>query len=167
MNKLISEEEVKSALDIKSFRDLSKDKITEFISLIPNMNKDVALSIINQFPEYGTFAKDVITQLKEMCDSVLKSNNSSQKAVIDAYRKILDDLGIRLNNENNTAEERHFITDKMVEIADKISAKDSENKEFLLKVLRTVSPYVGGALLLGVAILGVNTKSGELPSIRK
>ena len=34
-NLLVSEEQVKNALKIDSFRNLSKDKIMEFVSLIP------------------------------------------------------------------------------------------------------------------------------------
>ena len=49
---LVSEDQVKKALHIDSFRNLSKDKIMEFASLIPNMDKDVAISIINQFPQH-------------------------------------------------------------------------------------------------------------------
>lgn len=167
MKKLVSDEEVKRALGLDSFRNLSKDKIIEFVSLIPNIDKDVAISIINQFPEYGSFANNAITQLKAMCDSVLESNELSQKEAVSAYRKILDDLGILLNKDATTAEERIMITEKMIEIADKISSKDSENKEFLIGIFKIVSPYVGGALLLGAAILGVNTKGVKLPTIKK
>lgn len=47
---LVSEEQVKDALQINKFSELSKDKIMEFVSLIPNMDKEVAIAIINQFP---------------------------------------------------------------------------------------------------------------------
>lgn len=46
---LVSEEQVKKALQIDSFRNLSKDKIVEFASLIPHMDKDVAIAIINNW----------------------------------------------------------------------------------------------------------------------
>ena len=49
---LVSEDQVKKALHIDSFRNLSKDKIMEFASLIPHMDKDVAIAIINQFPAW-------------------------------------------------------------------------------------------------------------------
>ena len=45
----VSEKSVKQALGIDSFRNLSKDKIMEFASMIPYMDKDVAIAIINQF----------------------------------------------------------------------------------------------------------------------
>ena len=46
----VSEEAVKRALNIDSFRNLSKDKIMQFASMIPYMDKDVAIAIITQFP---------------------------------------------------------------------------------------------------------------------
>ena len=50
---LVSVEEVKNALKIDSFRNLSKDKIMEFVSLIPNMDKEVAINIIEQYPAFA------------------------------------------------------------------------------------------------------------------
>jgi len=55
---LISEAQVKNALGIETFRNISKNKIMKFASLIPNMD--------------------------------------SQKDVIEAYKKILDDFGEKM-----------------------------------------------------------------------
>lgn len=90
---LVTESQVKNALNIESFRNLSKDKIMEFVSLIPSMDKDVALAIINQFPEYSEMAKCMVEQLTVTCDAAIAENASSQNTVYAAYRKILDDLG--------------------------------------------------------------------------
>ena len=46
---LVSEDQVKKALHIDSFRNLSKDKIMEFASLIPNMDKDVQFLLLTSF----------------------------------------------------------------------------------------------------------------------
>ena len=166
MQNLVSANEVKKALNIESFRNLSKDKVIEFVSLIPNMDKDVAIKIIEQFPEYANFATSMISQLNTMCDSALKSNSESQKDVIEAYKKILDDLGELLKKEDITSEERAIVTDKMVMIADRISAKDTENKAFLINVIKSAAPYVGGALILAAAIFGVNVKGTKIPRLK-
>ena len=164
---LISEESVKKALNIESFRNLSKEKIVEFISLIPNMDKDVAISIINQFPAYAEMAGNLIAQLNTMCDSAIKEAGKSQKESIESYKLILSELGNLLQKDNISAEERALITDKMILIADRISAKDSEYKEFLLDALKIGVPVLGGALLLGAAILGVNTRGTKIPTLKK
>src|SRR5574344_960676 len=95
----VSEEQVKKALQIDSFRNLSKDKIMEFASLIPHMDKDVAIAIINQFPEYAESSRNMIKQYNVMCDKVLQSNDDSRRDAVLAYKTILDDLSVLLKQD--------------------------------------------------------------------
>lgn len=164
---LITETQVKNALRIDSFRNISKSKIMEFASLIPNMDKDVAMAIINQFPAYASAATNMVSQFKEMCDNALTDNKDSRKDAIEAYRKILDDLSEVLKKDDISSEERAVITENMIAIADKISAKDTENKEFIEKVLKHGSHIVTVALVLGGVILGVNAKGAKIPFIKR
>ena len=164
--KLITQEQVLKALNIESFRNLSKDKIMEFVSLIPNMDKDVAISIINQFPAYAELASNMVVQLNAMCDAALKENSISQKDAIEAYKLILDSLSEVLKKDDISPEERDAITDKMILVADKISAKDTENKEFINNILKYGTPISGGILILGAAILGVNAKGTKIPTLK-
>lgn len=46
---LVSEEQVKDALQINKFSELSKDKIMEFVSLYLNMDKEVAMLLLISF----------------------------------------------------------------------------------------------------------------------
>ena len=165
--KLITESDVKNALAIKDFRNISKEKIMEFVSLIPNMDKDVAISIIDQFPVYKEFATNTVLALKDMCDMALEKNEVSQRETIAAYRKILDDLGEILKEDDISAEERADITNNMMMIADKIALKDTENKNFILGLIKYGAPLAGAAMLIGAAILGVNLKGKDIPIIKK
>ncbi len=162
---LIDEDQVKKALKIDSFRNISRDKIMEFVSLIPNMDKEVAIAIINQFPAYAQSATCMVEQLRVMCDNVLRSNDYSQKEAITAYKKILDDLGEILKRETITPEERQQITRSMIEVADRISQKDTEQKKWLEKIFKYGSSIIGGALVLGAVILGVSVKGGKIPNL--
>jgi len=164
---MVTENEVKKALAIDSFRNMSKDKIIEFVSAIPNMDKDVAIKIIDQFPTYTESANNMIAQLNTMCNNVMKENGESQKEAIEAYKKILDDLGDLLKKDIITAEERVKITEQMITVADRISAKDTENKDFLNGIIKYGVPIIGGALVLGAAILGVNVKGTKIPTLEK
>lgn len=138
----------------------------EFASLIPNMDKDVAISIINQFPAYAESSRKMLEQFKNVCDMALESNKDSQKDAILAYRKILDDLGEALKKEELTPEERNRITEQMLEIADRISAKDTENKQFIDNLVKYGTQLTAGALLLGAVMLGVNVKGINLPKLK-
>lgn len=156
--KYISEEQVKKALGIQSFRNLSKDKVMKFVSLIPQMEKEVAIAIINQFPVYAEQAGNMITCLRDICDRVLESNDKSQSDAVHAYQTVLNSLAKRLDSGELSVEDQKYFTEKMVEVADKVADLDKENKSFLLKVLTTGAWVIGGALLLGAALLGVNAE---------
>jgi hypothetical protein len=163
---MVTEDEVKKAMAIDSFRNMTKDKIMEFISEIPNMDKDVAIKIIEQFPAYTESANNMLAQLNTMCNNAMKENSESQKEAIEAYKKILDDLGELLKKDIITAEERARITEQMIVVADRISAKDTENKDFLNGIIMYGVPIVGGALILGAVILGVNVKGIKIPTLK-
>lgn len=162
---LVSEDQVKKALQIDSFRNLSKDKIMEFASLIPHMDKDVALAIINQFPAYVESSRNMIEQYNIMCDKVLQSNDDSRKDAVMAYKTILDDLSVLLKQDGTTPEQQEKITDKMILVADKIAGLHEDNRNFLEEIIKYGTPLIGGALLLGAVILGVNVKGTKLPTI--
>ena len=162
---LVSVEEVKNALKIDSFRNLSKDKIMEFISLIPNMDKEVAIKIIEQYPAFAKLSESMVAQLNKMCDTALEKNEESQRLTIQAYKQILDELSNQLHMEDISKEEREKITKQMIEIADKISVKDTENKAFIYKMVKYSTGFAICALVLGVAILGVNIKGKDIPKL--
>lgn len=163
----LSEEQVKQALHIGSFRELSKDKIMEFVSLIPNMDKEVAMSIINQFPTYADSAKTMVEQMNAMCENILADNKDSRQLAVSAYYKILESLQNRLENPQISDSERKDITETMIDIAEKIAAKDTENKQFLTGLFKYGSMLIGGVVVIGAAILGVQVKGTQIPSLNK
>ena len=55
----------------------------------------------------------------------------------------------------------------MIEIADKIALKDTENKNFFSNMMKYRTSVIGGALLLGAVILGVNVKGTKIPNLKK
>lgn len=162
---LVSVEEVKNALKIDSFRNLSKDKIMEFVSLIPNMDKEVVIKIIEQYPTFAKLSESMVAQLNKMCDTALEKNEESQRLTIQAYKQILDEQSNQLHMEDISKEEREKITKQMIEIADKISVKDTENKAFIDKMVKYSTGFAIGALVLGAAILGVNIKGKDIPKL--
>lgn len=155
---LNNEKEVKRMLNIDSFRNLSKDKIMYFVSEIPKMDKEVAMNIVNQFPNFAGSAVNMITRLKELSESAIKESSESQKGTLQAYRNMLEDLGEVIKKDNISQEERTYILEKMQHIADQIHTKDSEQKQFHNGIINRQSSLVAGALVLGAAILGVNIR---------
>lgn len=55
----------------------------------------------------------------------------------------------------------------MIEVADSISAKDTENKQFIDNLVKYGTQLIAGALLFGAVILGANVKDINLPKLKK
>lgn len=165
----VSEEAVKHALKIDSFRNLSKDKIMQFASMIPYMDKEVAIAIINQFPEYVSFGKAAIEQYTKMCSDILGNNRESQMAVVKSYQTILDALSKNMEKENLTEMERKAITEDMIVVADKIAEADLNNKKFLdrmgTKIMLAFAVALG-AVGAGIGISSAFGNSSSLPELQ-
>lgn len=146
-----SEQQVKDKLGITDFRNMSKDKITSFISMIPEVDNEIVIKILEKFPE---LSKIMIEQMKEICCDVLAQNNSSTQETYKAYNRVLDDLSFMLKQDSISPEDQKYIINKQIEIADKISTKDTENKNFLLSVLGGLGALV---LLIIGGILGIKS----------
>lgn len=162
-----TEEQVKDALQINSFREVSKAKLMEFVSLTPNMDKDVALAIVDQFPAYSDCAKVMVAELKNMCGNILTDNSDSRNSYVAAYNSILDSLQKELSREELSPEDRVYITEKMIFVADKLAVKDTENKQFLAGLFKYGTCFMGLVLVVGGTILGVNIKGTKIPSIAR
>lgn len=165
----VTEESVKKALKIESFRNISKDKVMQFASMIPYMDKEVALSVIHQFPTYADFGKEMISQYKQTCDDILSKNHESQSSVVVGYQTILDALSKRIDT-CQTEEERKRITEDMIAVADKIAQADEINKKFLLRVFKNVGFTIIGVVAAVGAAIGISSQLGgneELPEIEE
>lgn len=144
----------------RKFKNNSTEKLTksnarDFVSAIPNVDKELAMAAINQFPNYNESAKCIIEQMTETCVGVLESNDESMKMVVAAYNSILEDLGEMLKQDDLSFEERQYITEKMVEIADKLYEKDTDNKRFTLSLWKYVAGFGITVLSILAAIFGV------------
>ncbi|GLX50260.1 hypothetical protein Shyhy01_32100 [Streptomyces hygroscopicus subsp. hygroscopicus] len=150
-----SEAEIKQALGIDSWRNLSKDKMIRFAAMMPDMGTEAALKIIEQFPSFKEFATDVVNALEKSFDSAVSANKQSQEHFHQALQHIREILQGQLEREEYQSwEERKYILDLIMETGRLESLKDSENKRFLSVALKTLAAGGVGALVLGVAFIG-------------
>ena len=167
VNRYLTEADVKRALKIDSFRNLTKDKIMQFASMIPDMDKEVAMAVINQYPDYKEFLTTAISTYKGMCENVLMNNKESQEAVMRGYQTILDNLSDRLKT-CESEEARKAITEDMIAVADKIADADLNNKRFLEHMMHYVLAGIGLFVVAAGAVLGIRAVVGgsdELPQL--
>lgn len=156
MKRTLSEQKVLNKLGISDFRHLSKDKIVQFVSMLPYMDPEVAKKAIEQFPSFAEYAGKVVAEYKSMVEAALNENSDSQKAFYRTCDGILSSLERELQKESLSQEERTHIEDGMLKIAQMIYDKDSENKCFILKVITVVGITLAGITATAAAILGAN-----------
>lgn len=165
MQRSLSEQKVLNRLGIQDFRHMTKDKVMRFASMLPYMDPEVAKKALEQFPAFKEMTAQIVTEYKAIVDKALTENSVSQNAFYQACDSILVSLQQELNKETLSSEERKHIEDKMIEVAVLIGDKDSENKEFLIKVIAVLGFVATGIIWTAAAILGSSTQamSGDTP----
>lgn len=164
-NRLLTADQVKEYLNITDFRHMTRDKLIEFVSAIPNMDKEVAIKTIEQFPEFSGYAKVLVGHYEAMCKSILEKNGSSVQTVMGGYKQTLDVLGEITKADDLDQADRRFFAEKMVEVADKMADFDATNKSFLAGVTKYATWFAGGILLICAAVLGVRVRGVPILSI--
>ncbi|MCR3740277.1 hypothetical protein BS35_002832 [Actinomadura glauciflava] len=159
------EAEIKQALGIKSWRNLSKDKVIRFAAMMPDMGTEVALKIVEQFPVFKDFAMDAVDAIEKAHKSTISANKESQAHVHRAFQDIREILRSELNKDDLGWEERKYIIELIQETGRLEYQKDSENKKFLDGALKKVLVGAGTAMALGVAFVGgrVMAESNDSP----
>ena len=155
-----SEEAVKKALKIESFRNLTKDKVMEFTSMIPYMEKEVALEIIKQFPVYVEFVESAIENYTQLCKTILETNKEEYEQAVHAHQYVLETFANQLEQENLTEEERRGFSEKMME-------EYLQQQKFHERVFKTIGGVVTLALGVTVTMLGLKAigSDEDLPQL--
>ncbi|WP_055585505.1 hypothetical protein [Peterkaempfera griseoplana] len=161
-----NEAEIKRALGIRSWRNLSKDKVIKFAAMMPEMGTEVRLKIIEQFPAFKDLAKNSVDSVKKAYESTLSANEKSQEHFHQASQQHREALKDDLSRDDLSWEQRQFLHERFQQNIGQEFQKDSENKQFLERGLRTVAVSAGAAIALsavfvGARIIGENKEGPE------
>jgi len=151
-----NEDDIKKALGIDTWRNLSKDTVVKFAAMMPDMDKELAAKLIEKFPEFKSLALDALATVAKQHSGTLSGNKESQDQVHDAYEKTREVLEAQLQRDDLSAEERLEIMRMIQDTADREFEKDSENKKFLKGMFDNVTAL--GAVSLGLAVVFVGGK---------
>ncbi len=149
-----SEQDVLNKLKIDSWRHLSKDKFLDFVSAMSNMDKDVVMAAVAQFPNFKDLALGALTTLQTQAEGAHRFNWKSQKRVHEAFAGYRSALQAELDRGQLSTEERFHILGLIREAVAAEGKKDSENKNWLLKVFGGVASVVLALGVFAVAALG-------------
>ena len=157
-----SEEEVKKKLKIVDYNEITKEQINDFIKMIPNIDKEIAISMINQFPSYTQFATDTISTFSILCNDIMKKADKRGKIVIATYQKIIDTIGTHLEDEKLSKEERDQDIKLMIDLAQKIEDVNHETNNYIFELMKENSKNIFKVLLIfGVTIIGIYLKQNN------
>lgn len=161
------EESIKKELGIDSWRNLSRDKVVRFAAMMPDMDTEVALKIIEQFPAFKEFAEEVVDTMEKAHVSTLDANTQSQDQVHQAYQEIRSILKGQLEKDDLSWEEKKFLIEQIQDTGRQQFQKDTENKRFLDtlfgKVVVGAGVVVAGALVfVGAKVIAENGPEGIL-----
>ena len=135
--KQLTEKQIKKALKVKDWKSLPLDKYDDLAQLLVNSKKEVAMGIVNQLPDYITYAREMLVQLTGVCEKVMNSGELAHQNTVAGYMTILNSLQHELETKRMTVWRRKRITKKMLEIAEKIAEEGKEHKKFVLDVFKT------------------------------
>lgn len=155
MGKIKTEKQLLKKLKIKDLSKLPTEKVSEFVSMLHDVDPDVAKKIIDQFPDFTKFASQATQEFR----NILVEAKKGTKGADTYYRScelMINSLQKKLDEGNLSPEEQDHIIDRMMEIANKIDEKDEKDKAFIIKILSGFCSFVG--VLVGVALALVGVK---------
>lgn len=158
MARTLSEIQVLKRLDIADFRHLTKEKVMSMATMLDKMDPEVAKKALEQFPEFATTMKQILSEYKQSLDEGLSYNAESVKSYYYTCDAIIASCQKELEKEHLGIEERSYILEQMVLVARMKGDKDTENKRFVVTMSVLGLTAVGltaGALLTA---LGGNIK---------
>lgn len=151
----ISEEKVLQQLNINSFRELSKEKFMDFISVLPDMDPEVQIKALEQFPEFIAAAKEALSGIKENASEILKSEDKGLESTYKSHEMAMEFLGELLKKEGLSSDELMEIARMIVDLTQKQSEEQARRRTFEEGVQTRYLTGVIASMALGVAALGV------------
>lgn len=149
---LLSADEVKSQLGIDDFRSIKKEQLIEFVSSIPDMDKETAIKCIEQFPNFKDSANFIVESFFTLCKDAIETDG---KETLITCQATIDDLRIMLKNDSISEDMQRYIIEKIIEISNQMADIDNDKRHFKETVLKIAGAVAGIAIATGGAILGV------------
>lgn len=154
----INEREALEKLGVNSFREIGKEKVLNLISMIPDMEPEVAMKVLEQFPQYVTLATKAIAEYKDNIKNSLESADARLEDVLRGRLMLIERLSKILEKESVTLEETREIASIIKEFCDANDEALEKHRSFMKEMAEMAGLVVVGTIVTAVAILGGRTK---------
>lgn len=160
-DKLTTEQEVLDKFGWPDFRHMNSKDLVKFVSALPDMDREVAIKCIDQFPEFTKYSNKIVELLTKSFENTVKTNKDLADEVINTYKEILDTLKKELRKRNLTTEERTQLTEMMVDVADRIAAIDKDHQRFHELIVKAASAIGMFVIAAAGAIIGLKVNNDK------
>lgn len=159
-----SEVELKHALGIESWRNLSKDTFFRFLEKMPDTDPEVALRLIGQIPEITTLARAVLDDASSAHEATLASNERGQEMVHQFHMEHLAILRSELDRDLSD-EQRLHVWEQIREVNANVIQSNTEHRRFLSEQFdkRLATAVAASAAILTVVVSAA--RSGNIPRL--
>lgn len=149
-----NEMQIKKALGIETWRNLSRDKVIRFAAMMPDMDKEVMLEIIKTFPEFAKYGNDLLESLRETIQTTVDKNSEDYRMGLAIIQRTQDICSEQLNRTDISAEERVLIWNNLMEVTRMIPTMDKGNKKFYEFLNNKYFTTTAAALAAAVVFIG-------------
>ena len=166
MSELLTEQDVLDKLGIENFRFLRKEHAMALASALPDMAPDVAVKVVEQFPEYANAMQSLFSEYKEVILSIEHSVEKNETAVfaqLDRHMGVLENLIDKC--EDNT-ELRIECLKQMQEIdnmCERLNDKKHIHAETVVKYISTALTIAGFLLAGTLGVKSISTTNDQPP----
>ena len=161
MKSLIKKDPEKAFLSYYGYDDGRNIKMKDMAGLFSALNElepEVAMKAIEQFPE---LAKTTVTMAKQFCEvslDTLKKHQESSKDTLLFLRERASFIEGLVNAGLTNEEDTRYFVDKLMELSRMAVEVHKDDQNFFLKFINENGKYIGGFLLVTVVSLGVGGK---------
>lgn len=155
MSDKLSEKEVLKKLNIKNFRQLSKDHVIEMASLLDEMSPEVAKKALSQFPNFAQMTQKSVDEFQQRVDRIVESNDKALMTAMESIQETINILQEQLKDPDLTFEQKMIIMSWVDKCHDRLDSLEARNKNWLAGVVT-----VAGSVALGGAAVGAFILTG-------
>ena len=161
---VLTEKDVLRTLDIPDFRHLTKEKMMEFASMLPYMDKEVAKKALEHFPNFSNAAVSMFKEYSDLAKNALQSDNINNQRVYDLIDSISKSMQELLKQPELSFENKQIIMANLLELKNDAIRLNESTKKHSMKILAIVFSILGAIIMCLACVLGVNSK-GNGPTI--
>ncbi|MGW5080311.1 hypothetical protein [Micromonospora echinospora] len=147
-------DEIKRMLNIKDFRELGVRHAVQLVEMMPDMDREVRLKVIEQLPEIVRFAVDAMLSLQRAHESTIESGGKSRQQVHQTCRDAIAAYVEQLRRDDLDPETRRGLNEGLERVVAVEFEADVTHKRFLSDAFNKKILGVGAVLFVVWAVVG-------------